>query len=76
LLSNSTCAATPRISELVALLDASTSFPAPPFADDGVLASLAALGLRSSVTQAAVLDAAMAAERLLDTDPHAAAARG
>jgi hypothetical protein len=41
----------PRIAELGALLDAETAFPAPPFSDEVVLASLTALGLRSTVTQ-------------------------
>ena len=66
----------PRIPELVALLDTSASFPAPPFSDDAVLELLKALGLRSTVTQAAVLDAAMSAERLAEIDTAGAAAQG
>ena len=56
----------PRIPELVALLDRNTSFPAAPFDDDATLDILASLGMRSTVTQTAVLDAAMTAERLGD----------
>ena len=46
--------------ELAALLKASAdeSFPAPPFDDPNVLETLSSLGMRKSVTSAAVLDAA------------------
>ena len=67
----------PRVHELVELLDASASFPSAPFDDDAALDGLHRLGLRTTVTRAAVLDAAMAAERLLEEgDGDGAAARG
>ena len=58
----------PRIPELVELLDVNNSFPTAPFDDDVTLGILASLGMRSTVTQTAVMDAAMTAERLGDVD--------
>jgi hypothetical protein len=71
----------PRIPELVELLDVNNSFPTAPFDDDVTLGILASLGMRSTVTQTAVMDAAMTAERLGDVDgdgydPVGAAERG
>ena len=68
----------PRVPELAALLKASAdeSFPAPPFDDPNVLETLSSLGMRKSVTRAAVLDAAVNAERLLATDASAAKRQG
>ena len=71
----------PRIPELVELLDVNNSFPTAPFDDDVTLGILASLGMRSTVTQTAVMDAAMTAERLGDVDgdgydPAGAAERG
>jgi sacsin len=68
----------PRVPELAALLKASAdeSFPAPPFDDPHVLETLSSLGMRKSVTRAAVLDAAVNAERLLATDASAAKRQG
>ena len=51
--------------------DRNTSFPAAPFDDDATLGILASLGMRSTVTQTAVLDAAMTAERLGDVESDA-----
>ena len=48
----------PNVTDLLALLDPASSFPAPPFDSPELVAPLAALGLRRSVTQAVVLDAA------------------
>ena len=48
----------PHVTDLLALLDPGTCFPAPPFDSPELVAPLAALGLRRSVTQAVVLDAA------------------
>ena len=55
----------------MALLDRNTSFPTAPFDDDATLGILASLGMRSTVTQTAVLDAAMTAERLGDVESDA-----
>ena len=68
----------PRVPELAALLAASAdvSFPAAPFDDPRVLETLAGLGMRAGVTRAAVLEAALAAERLMRVDAAAAKHQG
>ena len=68
----------PRVPELAALLAASADavFPAAPFDDPRVLETLAGLGMRAGVTRAAVLEAALAAERMQSTDAAAAKRQG
>ena len=64
-----------RVGGLLAA-SADVSFPAAPFDDPRVLETLAGLGMRAGVTCAAVLEAALAAERLMRVDAAAAKHQG
>ena len=67
----------PRVPDLASLLDPLTCFPASPFDAPELVAPLVALGLRRSVTLAAVLDAARGVAAMAEkVDAEAATTRG